>query len=276
MIVKNLQKTAANFHELHYPLDGDFDIKDFAPYFDLNFYQPSPDLAPFVVYYSVLRPKIAYGKTLTMSMAMQTPGAGLLVSKRTAKVFGVTTGQIINRITGDTIKVRAHFRPAGFYAFWDKPMSELVDQALPLAEVFPAADSAFVADLLACPRDLEVVSRLESLLRQKQPVYDKNIGVVDDIIQKIEDDELYTVAEVAKACAKSERTLQQLFYTYVGVGIKRIIMRNRIMKAMQLADAADKINWTTIAADLGYSTQSHFVHDFKKLAGYPPSKFRTQ
>lgn len=62
-----------------------------------------------------------------------------------------------------------------------------------------------------------------------------------------------------------------MFHTYVGVGIKWIILRYRLLAATQLAIQPDTQSWTKIAAELGYTDQSHFINDFKRIIGKTPN-----
>jgi AraC-like DNA-binding protein len=79
------------------------------------------------------------------------------------------------------------------------------------------------------------------------------------------------VGVIAKRFGMPERTLQHLFKTHVGVGLKWIIRRYRLMEAAELAESGSDQNWTAIAHQLGYADQAHFTNDFTKLVGRAPS-----
>ena len=70
-----------------------------------------------------------------------------------------------------------------------------------------------------------------------------------------------------------KRQLQGLFNKYVGVGLKWVLMRYRLLEAAERAAHTPDLNWAAVAADLGYSHQSHFVNDFKKLIGQSPQQY---
>jgi AraC-like DNA-binding protein len=80
-----------------------------------------------------------------------------------------------------------------------------------------------------------------------------------------------SVAAIAKRFGIAERTLQHLFKTHVGVGLKWIIRRYRLMEAAELAEAGTDQNWTEIAHQLGYADQAHFTNDFTRMIGRPPT-----
>ena len=71
-----------------------------------------------------------------------------------------------------------------------------------------------------------------------------------------------------------QRTLQHLFKTHVGVGLKWIIRRYRLMEAAELAESGTVQNWTAIALELGYADHAHFTRAFKQALGASPSEVR--
>jgi AraC-like DNA-binding protein len=79
---------------------------------------------------------------------------------------------------------------------------------------------------------------------------------------------------VAKAFARSERWLQQLFRDYLGIGLKWLLQRHRLLVAAEQIRENEPPNWAEIAYDLGYSSQSHFITDFKKVLGVTPLDYR--
>lgn len=271
---QDLQKTANMQRNFPYPLKGNFKMENYTKYYQFHMYEPSPDLASFVAYYSIFRPTMPDGHVLKFTQVLQIPNASLLFSPKESSVMGIMTKQIHHRAKNSDVKIRVIFKAGGLYAFRHHSMAELVDSTMPIAKLFPEASERFLEELLQQKAGEQIVSQLETLLRTKDPRPDENIALIDAIISALDtDDDLTTVSAVAKKFHKSERSLQSLFYTYVGVGIKWIMVRSRILKAVQHAQKPEDINWTKIAADLGYSTQSHLINDFKKLVGQSPAQF---
>ena len=73
--------------------------------------------------------------------------------------------------------------------------------------------------------------------------------------------------------AMSERSLQHVFQTYAGVGVKWIITRRRLLEAIDRVRSQPHLTWAEVAAELGYSSQSHFSRDFKDVTGASPSVY---
>jgi AraC-like DNA-binding protein len=74
----------------------------------------------------------------------------------------------------------------------------------------------------------------------------------------------------------TERRLQRLFSEYVGVSPKWVMRRARLHEAALRADSGEEIDWAALAADLGYSDQSHLTRDFTATLGIPPARYASQ
>ena len=269
--MENLQKPATVYRESYHPHRGILDPQGFAKHFRLCCYLPSADMAPFVAHYFVSR-RVKPQDTYTPTDVLTRPAVTLFFVSDQAYVSGVTTGR--RTLKNTDIYAGAKFVPGGFHPFWQRSISELAERRQAAMTIFPEANAAFTRHLLARQNDGDIVSAIESLLRTQQPRLDPNIRLINAILATIEsDDSLHTVAALVRRSGINERTLQHLFHTYVGSGPKWCIMRARFLRAISHAHSRDETNWTTIAAELGYSTQSHFSNDFKKLIGVSPVQY---
>lgn len=123
-------------------------------------------------------------------------------------------------------------------------------------------------------QDDAAVGALAELLQAQNPQYDPNVEVINRIITAMETDQLQTVGDVAEWIGKSERWLQQLFQDYIGIGIKWQLQRNKLLAAARLFRQCDHPDWADIAYDLGYSSQQHFISDFKRVLGETPLQYK--
>ena len=157
---------------------------------------------------------------------------------------------------------------------WRQPIVILTDKVVDVKEVFPEVDEEFRHALLGLNDDELMVAWVEELLLAKKPALDQNMVLINSILEAVAaDKDLRTVEMVTERFYVSGRTIQYLFQKYVGVGLKWVLMRYRLLEAVELAAQLQEPNWASVAADLGYSHQSHFVNDFKKLVGKSPLQY---
>lgn len=204
---------------------------------------------------------------------LSAPSVYLFFAGHKAFIHGIVSRGLLYDACASDVIAGVKFKPGGFYAFFKRPMAELTGRTFPLETVFGAADPQFTKELLIRTDEL-IFNMLEGLLRDKQPAADKNLALVSNIMAALEqDDTLQTVRAVARAFGKSERSIQLLFQTYVGVGLKWVITRKRLLETVHQVSSHARPNWVEAAAELGYSSQSHFARDFKRIIGRSPSQY---
>jgi AraC-like DNA-binding protein len=122
---------------------------------------------------------------------------------------------------------------------------------------------------------IRVVSRflVDRMPERPDPRYGRLLAVVRAML---EDRSITRVDQVAARFGLSPKTLQRWFQDFVGLGPKALIRRYR------LHDAADRLaedpgaDLARLAAELGWSDQAHFTHDFKDVIGSPPAEYASQ
>ena len=241
--------------------------------YDLKCYEPHDDLKPFVEHYFISRRRAQYDPLYVGSDVLSQPVVSLFFKPEGAHFEGPTMGKRTLAAKDSPLYVGAQFKPGGFYPFWKQPLNSLAEKRIPASSVIPAVTKKFVHEFLE-EDDHTMLSSIESLLRSKDPQPDPNLELLDNIIRTIEEsNSIVTVAKVAAQFNKSERTVQHLFQTYVGVGAKWTIMRTRFLEVIKHAREQEKPDWLWLASEYGYSDQSHFINDFKRLTGESPSQF---
>lgn len=270
---KSFHKSANYPKELTIPHPGIIDADEFEAYFELHCYEPSPDLQPFVAHIWTQRPRKPLDSSYRPPRELMT-GPYVYAFFMTDAAFVHPVGQNsfdYNPSKGTVAGIK--FKPGGFYSFLNQPVSIIHDSPLPAQAIFPEADQLFTQALLSQSDD-KIFAQLENLLVKQQPKVDKNLVVIGKIMQKLSvTNAPLTVSSIAREFTMSERSLQLLFRTYVGVGLKWVITRQRLLAALQRASSQPDLPWVAIAAELGYSSQSHFSRDFKQVIGSAPSDF---
>lgn len=271
---QDLQKTAKSiFVEKQRFHEGILNPAEFARSYELHCYEPSVEMAPFVEHYFISRRRPDFDPEYEGHDVLSQPVATLFVQPSGAFFQGPTTGKRTLRSKDAPIYVGAQFKPGGFYPFWQSKVSYLTEQIVPANEIIPESTQYFTDNFLSS-NDKTILQTIDTVLRTKQPKYDANVELVNRIVDYVQtQSRTATVSSVARYFAMSERSLQHLFQTYVGVGVKWAIMRARFLEVAKHARAQSKPDWLEVAMEFGYSDQSHFINDFKKIVGVSPQQY---
>lgn len=243
-----------------------------AQQYSARMYSPSAAVAGMVEQYWVLSWDLR-GKPAFTCEVIPSPSINLTFMREGARITGIATGKYAYELTDAGLIFGVTFRPGAFYPFWRRSVYALTDRHIAASDVFSAINPTFNAALLAAPTDEDRIARVEALLIDCQPPADATVDLINRIIASIGAEDAPTVRSLAHAFGMSERSLQARFRTYVGVGLKWVMLRARLQKAAALAVRLDSPNWAAIAADLGYTDQAHFVNDFRKIIGMPPAQY---
>jgi len=143
------------------------------------------------------------------------------------------------------------------------PASELLDQVVPVADIWGAAGRRLEGRVAASERPLEALVA---------GVADRIAGTGDDLaraaVLRVRRGET-SVERLARASAISERQLRRRFERSVGYGprtLRRVLRFQRFLAAAQGGGSLARI-----AAEAGYADQAHLARDCGRLAGLTPS-----
>lgn len=246
----------------------------FTDNYDLRCYEPSDSLKPFVEHYFISRRRPKFDAHYVGHDVLSQPVVSLFIKPEGAYFEGPTTKKRTLVAKDSPIYVGAQFCPGGFHPFWKRSIRELAEKTTPASTIIPSLDNAFVQKTLHYTDNQKVLASIDAALHAQKPVYDPAIDLLGNIITAIEQTRgLATVADIAAQFGTSERTLQHLFQIYIGVGVKWSIMRVRFLEVIKFAREQERPDWIYIASEFGYSDQSHFINDFKRLVGASPSQF---
>lgn len=250
---------------------GRLDPAGFARHVQFRTVPPSPALAPFIEHFWIIRWDGALGHYDSPEV-MHRPYVDVFLSAQESGIQGTFRGKRTYSAAGSGRILGIRFRPGAFHAFWPGEMADLQDKVVPLARVFPWADAPGIKAILAHDDDAAISAMMAQL---SPPPADETIGLINDIIAAVETDEtLTTVAAVAEAWGKSDRWLQQTFRDYLGIGLKWLLQRKRLLAAAAQIRATPEPDWADIAYDLGYASQQHFITDFTTVLGATPVQYK--
>lgn len=254
------------------PTKGVLHAHDVPDSYSLKRYYPSPELAPFVEHYWIVRWDLPKGKTYD-SQILPHPSVNVAITEHDDMISGVVTGMFSYDVAGKGTVLGVKFLPGGFYPFYKKPIERLTNQTVPLKTVFQAARIKKIRSMLQDTSDALLVAEAEKMLLAKKPEQDGAIAVIGDIIENVKHDPaVRQVAPLIEQYGASERTLQYAFKNYVGIGLKWVILRYRLQDVADAIDH-DRRDWAAIAQEFGFSDQPHVIRDFKKVFGETPAQY---
>ena len=235
-------------------------------------YWPSPDLAPFIEHFWIVRwdvPRPVTAETVphpSVHMALETSGR--------AEIVGVMDTRFTRVIEGRGRVVGTKFRPGAFRAFVKRPVSDFTNRRPPVEAVFGGGARLLGPRVLRRDNDLEGIAIIETFLRGLQPKVDDALSLTRTVTERIASDRSLTrVEQIVSEFGIGLRQLQRMFREYVGVSPKWIIQRYRLLEAAERMSQGARLSGAELALDLGYSDQAHFIRDFKRFVGRTPAEY---
>ena len=95
------------------------------------------------------------------------------------------------------------------------------------------------------------------------------ISIVNQFVKK----PLSDYNTIIKDYSKTQKNLISQFKKFCGYTPKILQRISRFNEILQKIHHKQKINWSQIAYEFGYSDQSHFIKEFKEFSGFNPQEF---
>jgi len=188
----------------------------------------------------------------------------------------MTRALILDAATSPECYVGVRFRPGKAAAFLSVPANELTDLRVSLDDVW--ADAADVREVLALSTD--AVERIRALERVLIARMEPNLVMhhdVDEAVRRIvEAGGSLGITRLAPALGVTRQHLARRFSQLVGVSPKtfaRVVRLGRVIERVRAVPAAESINWSTLAVELGYYDQAHLIDEFRELTGVSPTSW---
>ncbi|MFF2482256.1 helix-turn-helix domain-containing protein [Paenibacillus sp. NPDC058071] len=265
-----LQKTAA-----FYKPSGHLDPTGYERHVHFQTYLPPENLQPFICHFWIVSWEGIDKQPYVSEQVMHRPYVDIYLSLEESGIQCTFRDKRDYRAADSGRIIGARLLPGAFRAFWKDSLIGMHNETIELQRVFPEADQHFIEAALS-QQDDAAVGILCELIQANLPVFDPHIETVNRIIEAIEAEDLSTVKNVAERFGKSERWLQQLFHDYVGVGIKWQLQRKKLLEAAKSIRENDNPSWADLAYEHGYSSQQHFITDFKRVLGKTPLQYKKE
>jgi AraC-like DNA-binding protein len=202
------------------------------------------------------------------------PNVHLVFEAGGARILGVHTGRFTTKLEHSGWVFGVKFRPGAFRPYLGRSVASLRNRSVPIDVVLGIKGAALAREVSNLCVDAEKAAAVERFLNARKTPVDPNVERVSSIVDEIaENRDIVSVEQVVERWRLGKRTLQQLFSSYVGVGPKWVINRYRLHEAIERLQEGAPINFTELAAELGYFDQAHFIRDFRKLVGSTPAAY---
>lgn len=170
--------------------------------------------------------------------------------------------------------VGAGIAPAGLRSFVSSRAEEFADAEVPLDALWGArAIDRLRARLLEARTPEGRLDVLEAALAAQwrgQALHPAVACALDAFARR---PAVTTVGDAVEAAGVSARHLIDRFTAQVGLTPTRFCRVRRFQRAVALAHRGVADDWASIAADCGFSDQSHLIHEFRAFAGVPPTAY---
>jgi AraC-like DNA-binding protein len=236
--------------------------------------QPPPeDLAQVVEGFWIVRWDLRDAATHEQE-TLPHPCVNLVIGTHRPGVHGPVTSRFVAQLDGEGWVLGTKFRPAGFRGMLHAPSVELVDRTLTVAEAYGKEGKALEREVLAALDDRGRIGLVERFVRARHPGIDDDAIDTNRIVALGQVDSTITrVADLAARAGRQVRTIERMFRTYLGVPPKWVIRRFRVQEAATRLATGGLVDFPTLAQELGYFDQAHFIRDFKAQVGRTPAQY---
>lgn len=245
--------------------------------FTLARHSPPANLAAFVERFWLVRWDLR-GKPPYEQETLPYPCVNLVFGTHREGLHGVCTTRFVAHLEGEGWGLGVKFRPGGFRPFWHEEVSALRDRALDFGEAFGPDGEAVARAVKEARSDEARLGLVSAFLAARVPKSDdlKAVERVASLVQLLECSPTLTRVEaLAEHAGISMRMMQRLFHEYVGVSPKWVIRRFRVHEATAQAAKGVDVDWASLAQELGYVDQAHFIREFKEQVGDTPQSYAT-
>ena len=150
---------------------------------------------------------------------------------------------------------------------------ELFDRTLPLDEFLPNQSRQLIDLLRSAPTAEKRLALLDANLAGTIVQPRVHPAVRHGLAMLSRNPSVRTIRDVANENGLSARRFTDLFNTQIGITPKAYARLLRFQGVVSEIDNARRVEWAIVAADSGFSDQSHLVHEFRSFAGMTPSAF---
>jgi AraC-like DNA-binding protein len=255
-----------------------------------NFYKPKPPLSKFVDNFWLYEGNEAERKT---ELILPTGTLELAINLRQNELRfydaerpencsrfsgAIVSGAHGRGFTPDTAEenfvIGVHFKPGGAFPFLGLPAGDLADTHVDLETLWGPSAGRLRERLCEARTSAERFRLLqEALLNRLYHGVEQHYAVSAALEMFGKNQAGPTVREAAKYLGLSQRRFIQVFKAEVGQTPKLFSRIQRFQQSRTFIQQNPSPNWASLALDLGYFDQSHFIREFLEFSGLSPTDY---
>lgn len=168
--------------------------------------------------------------------------------------------------------IGVYFRSARTKAVFGVAPSELTDRAIAINALWGTAGALLLSEL--CELDEgKRIDRLETVLLARlsasdRPTRSPHVAALAENALRLKG--RVTVEQMARAAGVSRQHLTREFRERIGIRPKLYTRLARFHAALAYVGSPRNIDWSGVAADIGYADQSHMIAEFREFSGVTP------
>lgn len=241
-----------------------------------NLFPSHVGLRKYILYYNIVFPEkntfMAHYTLMpnacgTLSLAFD--GTAVIAELWGASLTPVMLGMEPNSYL---ILLLIQLSPYGLYQITRQSQVEFAGKRLSLADIDNELFNSLYQAFIMSKNTIELINTCEKILysRMEKPLISDALLLATSVISDSHGQ--VQVKEVACKSGYSERHLNRLFLTQIGMNIKnyaRLTRFNYVLKHIQKSPCF----FSALSQQAGYFDQAHFDKDFKAISGVTPQKY---
>jgi AraC-like DNA-binding protein len=189
-----------------------------------------------------------------------------------AFIAGPGVVSYVTKVDPSRTVMTIHFRPAGALAFVGCPLSELENACIGLTDIWGLGADLLREQLIEARSATRRLALLEAFLLARLRRDDSRAPPeVASVMLAAELNPSMKVSKAHDLTGLSAKRFNALFRSNVGLSPKAYFRVRRLQAALRALDTARP--GATIAADLGYFDQAHFVRELRAFAAITPTQY---
>jgi AraC-like DNA-binding protein len=196
------------------------------------------------------------------------PGPGRVPG---AMLAGPRSRALVTEFESGRAHIWVSFALGAAPAFFTVPLTATADELVPLADLWGRCGGSLRDRLLtaAAPQDMLRVMEQVLLAHLAGPAHpDPAVCAAARALSSGQ-----AVGQVADGLGLLPRTLRRRFTARAGLTPKRFARVQRLRRVTRTLGGQARADWAAVAAEHGYSDQSHLIDEFQDLASITPAEY---